>query len=152
LFNYPPFPELGYLFICYNGGMGEPRPLVLIADDEASFQEIFSLKLRAAGLNIALASDGEETVAKARELKPDLILMDMKMPKMTGAEALIKIKEDPELKDTKILFLSSLGGPLPEIKSLNDNFAKQLGAVGYLRKSDDLDDLVREVQVQLGQR
>ena len=120
-------------------------PLILIVDDEAQFLEIFSAKLTSAGYRIQVADDGNKGIAMAKDLKPDLILMDMKMPNLTGAEALIKLQEDSDTKNIKVLFLSNLGDPQPEAQQLNDRFASQIGALGYLRKTDDLDILVDRV-------
>ena len=99
--------------------MNQP-PLILLVDDEADFLEIFYKKLRAAGFRVETAENGEKAIEEAKKLKPDLILMDMKMPKMNGAQAVMKLKENLETKD--------------------------IGAIGYLRKTSDLDEVVQKVK------
>ncbi|MDP2598696.1 MAG: response regulator [Candidatus Liptonbacteria bacterium] len=122
------------------------QQLILIVDDEPDFREIFSVKLSSAGFKIETAENGAEGVKKAKTLKPDLILLDVKMPVMDGAQALLALRDDPETKNIKAAFLTSLGDPREEVKALNTQFSKELGAQGYLRKTDDLDDLVEQVR------
>lgn len=117
-------------------------PLVLIADDEMNFREIFSAKLTACGFQVQTAQNGEEAVALTKQLKPDLVLMDVQMPKLNGIEALIKIKADPECDSIPILFLTALGDPRMEIQEINRRLSKEVGAIGYLKKTDDLDTIV----------
>ena len=121
-------------------------PLVLLVDDEADFREIFSTKLRAAGFQVEVARDGVEGVAQAKALEPDLILMDLKMPNMDGVEALIKIHDDPAMRDTKVLFLTAYGEQRPELQEIDRRYAKEVGAVGYLKKSEDLDTAIEYVK------
>ncbi|HUZ92527.1 MAG TPA: response regulator [Candidatus Paceibacterota bacterium] len=122
------------------------KPLILIVDDEAAFREIFSTKLLSAGYRIEVAESGAEGVKKAKELKPDLVLLDVNMPVMDGATALLQLQDDPETKGIKTVFLTSLGDPREEIKVQNSKFSEQLGAKGYLRKIDDLDTLVEQIE------
>lgn len=121
-------------------------PLILIIDDEADFREIFSTRLLAAGMRVETAENGTQGIEKTKALKPNLVLLDMMMPDMTGADALLKLKDDPETKDIKIVFLSNIGGTQPEAKEVNDKFAQGSGAAGYLRKTDDYDVIVNGVK------
>ncbi len=122
------------------------QPLVLLADDNADFKEIISAKLVAAGFEIAEASDGAEAIARAKALKPDLIVMDIDMPHVNGTEAVLEIKNSPETKDVQIVFFSSMDHPWPGIVEEKDAFAKTLGAVTFLKKSDDLDKVVATIK------
>ncbi len=125
------------------------QPLILIIDDELVFLEIFGAKLSAAGFKVETAISGAAGIEKAKMIKPNLILMDVKMPGMSGAEALLKIKEDAAIKDIKVVFLTSLGDPRAEMLELQDvdvKFATGSGALGYLRKTDDLDSIVERVK------
>jgi len=126
--------------------------LILLVDDEADFREIFSMKLKAAGFVVELAEDGLQGIEKAKILKPDLILMDVKMPGMDGVEALSRIKADLSISKTKVVFLTSYGEPLPveEIQKNDRKFAQELGAMDYIRKSDDLDEIVNVIKKILG--
>ena len=120
-------------------------PLILIVDDDPDFLEIFSTRLGAAGMRTETASDGNAALLKAKELKPDLILMDMIMPGMTGAEVLMKLREESSDQKVKLVFLSNMGGAQPEAQEINKKYSQDAGAVGYLKKTDDLDLLVNQI-------
>jgi len=137
----------GHISICYyNNETMANQPLILIADDDAAFREIFSTKLSAEGYRIETAEDGKIAVQKTQALKPDLVLMDVNMPVMDGAAATLAIRAIPEIKDTKIAFLTSLGDPQLEVQNFNSNISKNFGAQGYLRKTDDLDSLAAQIK------
>ena len=120
--------------------------LVLIADDEEYFREIFSLKLEALGYRVAMAENGEQAVAKAKELKPNLVLMDVQMPGSGGIEALMKLREDPKTKDMKIIFLTGLGeDSSAKVQQTDKKFASEVGADGYIRKTDDLNVIMSKI-------
>jgi CheY-like chemotaxis protein len=126
-------------------------PLVLIADDDPDFKEVLSAKLLKAGLTIAEAKDGNEAITKAKSILPDLIIMDIQMPGTNGTEAVLDLKQNPETKNIQIVFFSNLLYPWPGIKKENDKFAQELGAITFLRKSDELDSIVRKVQELIAQ-
>lgn len=117
----------------------EQKPLILVVDDEVAFREIFTTKLAADGFRVETAENGQVCVEKAKALKPNLILMDVKMPIMDGPTALLKLRDNPETKDIKVVFLTSLGDPRLEMQEMNTKFSQDFGAQGYLRKTDDLD-------------
>jgi len=124
----------------------DKKQTILLVDDEAAFREIFSLKLSAEGYNIETAEDGVKGVQKAKELKPDLILMDVKMPNMNGAEALAELMDDPETKNLKVVFLTSLGDFGEGGENQDRRFAVTSGATGYIRKTEDLKSVVLKVK------
>ena len=117
------------------------KPLILVVDDEVDLLEISKTRLEAAGFQVETAIDAETSFIKARKLKPDLVLMDIRMPGINGTEALLDFKNDPELKDVRIAFLTSMAIPWPGVAVDNDKFAKELGAITLLDKSKDLDNL-----------
>ncbi|HUC01703.1 MAG TPA: response regulator [Candidatus Paceibacterota bacterium] len=121
------------------------QKLILVVDDEPSFREIFSTKLGAEGFHVETAENGEVALAKAKALHPDLILMDVKMPVMDGATAVLKLREDPETKDLKVLFLTSLGDPRAEMQEMHEKMSKDFGVQGFLKKTDDLDRLSDQI-------
>ena len=125
--------------------MGE-QPLILVVDDEENFREIFGARLSAEGLRIETAQNGKEALEKVKIMKPDLILMDVQMPVMDGASAVLKLREDPGTKDIKVAFLTSLGDPNREILETSKKFSAEIGAQAYLKKTDDLDMLVEEIK------
>jgi len=121
---------------------------LLIIDDDANFREIFSAKLTAAGYKVETASSGEEGVAKAKKLKPHLILMDMQMPGgISGADALVKLKKQEETKEVKVVFLTNFGDA--GMEATEKLVAAQLGALDYFKKSEDLDVLVQKIKTYL---
>ena len=117
------------------------KPLILVVDDEPDLLEISKARLEAAGFVVETAIDAETSFIKARKLKPDLVLMDIRMPGINGTEALLDFKNDPELKGIHVAFLTSLAIPWPGVSVENDKFAKELGAVTLLDKTKDLDNL-----------
>lgn len=122
------------------------QQLILVVDDEPDFREIFSAKLTAEGFRVETAENGKVALEKTKKLKPDLVLMDVKMPVMDGASAVLMIREDPDIKTTKVAFLTSLGDPRIEIQDVNRKFSEEFGAQGYLKKTDDLDVLVDRIR------
>ena len=128
------------------------QPLILVVDDEASFREIFSMKLKAAGYRVETAENGAQGIEKAKSIRPTLILMDVNMPVMDGPTAVLKLREDPDpgIKNTKIAFLTSLGDPHREMQDLNIKYSEDFGASGYLKKTDDLDTLVERIKGFVG--
>lgn len=126
------------------------KPLILVVDDDPAFLEIFSAALSAAGFSVETAQDGPEGIEKARQLMPALVLMDVRMPVMSGVEAFLKIKADPVSEGVKIIFLTNLGDPRMEMQEINRRLAKEIGAVGYIKKTDDLDTMVDRVRHALG--
>lgn len=130
--------------------MNTPSRILFIDDDEA-LREVFSVKLTASGFRAETAESGETGIKKAKEFKPDLILMDVKMPKMDGVEALMTLKEDPETKNIKVVFLTSVGDPRTEGEKADNSTALEAGALGFIRKTDDLDKVVAQVKSFLTQ-
>lgn len=117
---------------------------ILLIDDELELIDIYAVTLRNASYNVITAGDGLEGIAVAKKEKPDLILLDLKMPKMSGLEVLSKIKEDPELKNIKVVFLTAFSDPL--IPAIDTPFAQYIGAVDLIKKGISLDDFVSKVK------
>lgn len=85
------------------------RGKVLVIDDEEYIQHILNFSFGAEGYDVLTASDGEEGINKAKNEKPDIIVMDIMMPKMDGYEACKRIKADPETKDIPVILLTAKG-------------------------------------------
>jgi len=126
--------------------MAEKKPLILVVDDEANFREIFSTKLTMAGFRTEMAENGKQAIEKARRDRPDIVLMDVKMPEMDGIEAFMRLKEDADTDSIKVLFLTNLGDPRADIQEINRRLSKEMGAVGYFKKTDDLDLLIERIK------
>lgn len=91
------------------------RPItVLIVDDEPHVLHVVGAKLRASGLRVAEARDGEEALEIAGEVKPDLIVTDMQMPRMDGLRLAQRLYENAALRTTPLLMLTARGHIVPE--------------------------------------
>ena len=82
---------------------------ILIAEDERDIRDLIAFTLRFAGHEVFAATNGEEAVEMAPRVNPDLILMDVRMPRMTGYEACKELKANPDLKEIPVVFLSAKG-------------------------------------------
>ena len=82
---------------------------ILIAEDEPDIRELVAFTLRFAGHEVVATANGEEAVHQAGQMIPDIILMDVRMPRMTGYDACRIMKADPILKDIPVVFLSAKG-------------------------------------------
>ncbi len=120
------------------------QPQILIVDDQPEFLEIFSTKLRSSGFKVETANSGTLALAKAAELRPALILLDVEMPGVSGSDVLMALRDDPRTKDIKVVFLTNLG--LPEQQDLNERISKEMGATDYIKKSEDLEALVANIK------
>jgi len=103
------------------------RKKVLVADDEPSVRSLLKRTL-SKNYSVLEASDGEEAVDMARSQKPDIILMDILMPKVDGYTACCMIKKDPVTKMIPIVMLTAL------CQRLNMRLGKEMGADGYITK------------------
>jgi two-component system alkaline phosphatase synthesis response regulator PhoP len=84
------------------------RPRVLIADDNPQGVELLEAYLTGSDYDVAIAADGEETLRKVKQWRPDLILLDIMMPKISGFEVCKRLRGDPEAKDTAIVMITAL--------------------------------------------
>jgi DNA-binding response OmpR family regulator len=82
---------------------------ILIAEDEPDIRELVAFTLRFAGHEVITTSNGEEALHQALQIIPDIIIMDVRMPKMTGYDACRAMKADIALKDIPVVFLSAKG-------------------------------------------
>jgi CheY-like chemotaxis protein len=117
---------------------------ILIAEDERDIRDLLAFTLRFAGHEVFAATNGEEAVDLAPKVKPDLVLMDVRMPRMTGYEACRMLKSNPDLKDIPVVFLSAKGQE-SEIQQGLD-----AGAEAYLLKPFAPDQLTNRVKAILG--
>lgn len=99
--------------------MGNNDFRILLADDEPDIVELVTYNLNKAGYKVFTASDGAETIELAKENKPDLILLDIMMPRMDGIAACKALRSMPDFQSTLIVFLTALGNEESEIKGLN---------------------------------
>lgn len=103
---------------------------ILVVDDDPTLIEMYRARLLAEGFAVELAHDGQEGLALAVETHPDLILLDMRMPNITGLEALEILKTTKQTKNIPVIVLTALGDD-----SLRDQ-ALARGAADYLVKAE----------------
>jgi len=101
---------------------------VLIADDEPDILEIVHYNLTREGYEVYTAKDGDDALVKAKQLKPDLVILDVMMPKKTGVEVCSILRGQPTFKDTLIIFLTALSDEPSQLKGLDS------GADDYVNK------------------
>ncbi|MCB0103834.1 MAG: response regulator [Anaerolineales bacterium] len=116
---------------------------ILIAEDEPDIRELVAFTLRFAGHEVIPTSNGEEAYEKAQEIVPDLIMMDVRMPKMTGYDACRAMKQTPAIKDIPVVFLSAKG------QDSEIQVGLEAGAEEYLLKPFAPDQLVERVKIIL---
>ncbi len=120
---------------------------IVIAEDEPDIRELIAFTLRFAGHEVVAGANGEEGYELVKREKPDLAMFDVRMPKMTGYEACKKIKSEPEIAATPVVFLSAKGQE-SEIQQGMD-----VGAEEYLLKPfapDQLAARVKEILAKFG--
>jgi len=118
---------------------------ILIAEDERDIRDLIAFTLRFAGHEIITAVNGEEACNLTKEVLPDLILMDVRMPKMTGYEACKVIRGDKSTENIPVVFLSAKGQEA-EVQT-----GMEAGAVDYILKPFSPDQLASRVQAILKQ-
>ena len=89
--------------------MTTPQQTVLVVDDEPFICRSLSFVLRKGNYHVVEARNGEEALAAVREHKPDLVFMDVMMPKLNGFDVCAAIKQDPELRSTRVILLTAKG-------------------------------------------
>ncbi len=119
---------------------------ILIAEDEPDIRELVAFMLRFAGYEVMAASNGEEAVQAATHEIPDLVLMDVRMPRMTGYEACKRMKAEETTKHIPVVFLSAKG------QESEVNQGLDAGAVEYILKPFSPDQLTDRVRVILSQQ
>ena len=120
------------------------RKKILIVDDEADLVELLKTELEASGYDVIAALDGEQGVQKALLEKPDLLILDIMMPKMDGYEVLSQLRNNARTKHLPVIILSAKG----ETYSILD--LQNLGATDYLIKPFESEEFLETIQKYLG--
>lgn len=121
------------------------QPLILVADDDADIRKLLSAKLEVAGMRVITAESGQDAIDKCRTEKPALVVMDVRMPVMSGTEAVSIMKSDAQLKDIRVMFLSNFGEEDELNAWIDQKYAKEVGAVDYVKKGDGLEKIVEKI-------
>jgi two-component system response regulator VicR len=118
---------------------------VMVVDDEKDLVELVAAVLENGGLEVIPVTSGKQCLEKLKKVKPDMILMDVMMPSMTGIETAKRIKSNPKTKNIKLAFLT-----VARMSSVGKKELKELGSLDYITKPFDNEDLVRRVKKIVG--
>lgn len=120
---------------------------VMVVEDDAALREIYSIRITAEGYEVVSAGDGEEALAMAVREKPDLILSDVMMPKISGFDMLDILRATPETANIKVVMMTALSSDDQRQRG------ERLGADRYLVKSQvGIEDVVNTIHEVLGDR
>jgi DNA-binding response OmpR family regulator len=116
-------------------------PKILLVEDDFSLRDIYSIQLQAEGHTVVTASDGEEALAVAMREHPDLIILDVMMPKISGFDVLDILRSTPDTKTTKVIMMTALS------QETDRERGEALGVNKYLVKSQvTLEDVMATVK------
>lgn len=118
---------------------------VLIIEDEKLIIVSTQMVLESAGFRVESARGGEEGISKVRELRPDLVLLDIMMPGIDGWETLTRLKRDPDTAEAPVIIFTARAHARGHQKSA------EMGAVDYFRKPFEPDELIDLVEKHIGQ-
>jgi DNA-binding response OmpR family regulator len=117
-----------------------PSLRILVADDDAVILRLIEINLSLEGFDVELSERGEDAIARAKERRPDLILLDVMMPGMTGWECARALKDDPETAGIPIVFLSA------RTQEEDRRRGEELGVAAYVTKPFDPGELVSTIR------
>lgn len=124
-------------------GAQEMAARILIADDEENIVISLEFLMKREGFEVLIATDGEQAVEMIRSERPDLVLLDIMMPKKSGFEVCQEIRSDPALRSVRILMLTAKGRETEVAKGL------ALGADSYVTKPFSTKELVERIRSML---
>ena len=116
---------------------------VLLIDDEPSIIKVVGKRLEVAGYEVMTALDGQDGLTKAKLGSPDIIILDIMMPKMSGFEVCAALKKDPQYQHIPIVIFTGKG------KDMDEKLSRELGANAYISKPHTADDLVEQIEILL---
>lgn len=123
----------------------KPKAKILLVEDDDTLAEIYRQRLQLEGFNTRRSKDGEEALKDAIEFNPDLILLDVMMPRMNGFDVLDILRNTKQTKNMRIIMLTALSQPKDAER------AKELGADDFLVKSQVvISDVVDRIKHHLG--
>jgi DNA-binding response OmpR family regulator len=121
-----------------------PKKKILVVDDESDIVKILSMRLKVNGYDVISALDGEDGLNKAKTQKPDLIILDLMLPKLSGYEICRMLKFDDEFKSIPIIILSALHEQQEREKTVES------GADAFFLKPFDLEQMLAKLKELLG--
>ncbi len=126
--------------VCRMTDMNARSPKILVIDDNAANRRVLQIVLERHGYTAALAEDGQDGLRRAKEVQPDLILLDFFMPGEDGFEVLTQLKADAALKDIPVVIFTVL------VREESERKALELGAAAYVTKPFDIDEVITCIQ------
>lgn len=124
----------------------ERKHVVLVADDDPEIRSLLGIRLKKAGYEVLDAGDGDQTLERIREHKPDLVVLDVMMPGKNGWEVAKELRHDDELKDIGIVMLTAIG------ERINEMTSPLYGADAFVDKPFEFADLERQIRDVIGKR
>ena len=125
-------------------GTTHPKKILLVEDDDAH-ANVYVMRLQAEGFDVRRVANGEDALAAAREYKPDLVLLDAMMPKISGFDVLDILRNTPDTANLKIIMLTALS------QDSDKQRAQGMGADDYLVKSQVvISDVMDRIRFHLG--
>ena len=118
-------------------------PRVLVADDERSLRLLIRTTLQTAGLEVVMATDGQEAIDQIKAEPPDLVVLDWMMPQKTGLEVVAELRQDPKLVNLPVILLTARG------QARDKEAARIVGSDAYLTKPFSPKELVAVVMQAL---
>ena len=119
------------------------KPRILLVDDEQHINKMLGRRLEVSGFDVVIAMDGQEGLTKAQTEHPDIIILDLMMPKLNGYEVCTKLKQDARYQEIPILILSA------KTREKDEKMAMGCGADAYLRKPFQAKELLENIQTLL---
>jgi CheY-like chemotaxis protein len=110
-------------------------PKILIVEDDESLRDVYREEFESEGFIVETANDGHEGVERMAFFLPEVVLLDLMMPKMSGFDVLKSVKNNPELKNIPVIVLTNIN---PDVTDLMKNW----GAAGFLLKADNTPEQV----------
>jgi DNA-binding response OmpR family regulator len=121
-------------------------PTILVADDEEDLRELVAYRLTRSGYDVVAAEDGQEALQLARERRPDLMVLDVMMPRLDGYELTRRVRAEEALRSVPVILLTARS----QESDVGRGF--EVGADDYLKKPFSPDELVARVRAVLGRR
>jgi DNA-binding response OmpR family regulator len=126
--------------------MSQKKPTILVADDDPQILTMLGIRLSKRGYQVLEAADGLQTLSKARQHKPDLVLLDVMMPGKNGWEVAKELRADDELSNIGIVMLTAIG------ERVNEMTSPLYGADDFVDKPFDFEALEKKIKTVLENR
>ncbi len=121
---------------------------ILLVDDDPDFLDIISIKLEKEGYKVEKVDLPEKAIEKILEFNPELVILDILMPRKDGIDIALEIKSNDKLKNKKFIFLTNYGEdylPLDIAQKIDEKFAEEVGALLFIRKDEPLSEIVEKI-------